>query len=334
MDTPTRPRPVRRMPDLRPDATISPVPDPVPKKSYTRREVRRLLPVTERKLHTWERNGLIEPREEYELPDLIALRTLMKLSAARIPPAKIKRALTALRGKMGELSDPLRELRVVSDGKRIRVELGNQHMEPVSGQLLFNFDQRELVRLLSFPGKAPEKAASQKETAERWFQKGLELEQSGAPPQQAIDAYETAARLDPASAGALVNLGTIHFNVRSWKLAEEYYRRALAIDPNYALAHFNIANLFDERGNAVDALRHYNAALALNPAYADAHYNVALLHQGSGKVMEAVRHWKLYLKLDPASDWGAIARRELDKLRKSTVVQGAKFKLSNAIPGE
>jgi hypothetical protein len=40
--------------------------------------------------------------------------------------------------------------------------------------------------------------------------------------------------------------------------------------------------------------------------------------------MEAVRHWKQYLKLDPVSSWSAIARRELDKLRRSTLVRGAR----------
>jgi hypothetical protein len=37
-----------------------------------------------------------------------------------------------------------------------------------------------------------------------------------------------------------------------------------------------------------------------------------------------VRHWKAYLKLDAASSWAAIARRELDKLRRATVVPGAR----------
>jgi len=38
--------------------------------------------------------------------------------------------------------------------------------------------------------------------------------------------------------------------------------------------------------------------------------------------MRAVRHWKAYLKLDPDSPWAAIARQELDKLRRVTLVKG------------
>ena len=149
------------------------------------------------------------------------------------------------------------------------------------------------------------------------------LEQAGAV-KDAIQAYETAVLLDPTSAGAWVNLGTIYFNSRQLAKAETHYRRALEADPSYALAHFNIGNLYDERGDYDRALHHYKHAVDLSPQYADAHYNLALLYQGGGHTMDAVRHWKLYLKLDPVSSWSAIARRELDKLRKSAVLRSSR----------
>lgn len=290
----------------------------------------RLLSISERQLRGWERHDLIRRLDEFAFSDLIGLRTLTKLREDHVPPAKIRLALAALRKKMRDVADPLKELKVVSDGKRIRVEISGQHMEPVSGQLLFNFDQTELKRLLSFPSKNKRDQHAQRENAEVWFQKGLELEQVGAPIEQAIEAYEKAAKLDPTSAGALVNLGTIHFNARTLGKAETYYQAALAIDQDYALAHFNLANLYDEKGDFAKATMHYEAAVRLNPQYADAHYNLALLYQGNGQVMEAVRHWKLYLKLDPSSAWGAIARRELGKLRLTTVLDGRDRQDSNS----
>jgi tetratricopeptide (TPR) repeat protein len=301
-----------------------------PKDVYTREEVLRLLSISERQLRGWERHGLIPPLEQFAFSDLIALRTLTKLREDHVSPAKIRLALSALRKKMRNVSDPLKELKVVSDGKRIRVEISGQHMEPVSGQLLFNFDQTELKRLLSFPPKGKSDRRMEKENADLWFQKGLELEQVGAPIDQAIEAYEKAAKLDPTSAGAMVNLGTIHFNARAFAKAETYYRDALTIDPDYALAHFNLANLYDEKGDYAMATKHYSVAVRLNPQYADAHYNLALLYQGNGQVMEAVRHWKAYLKLDPSSAWGAIARRELGKLRLTTVLDGRNRQDSNS----
>ena len=183
----------------------------------------------------------------------------------------------------------------------------------------------ELKRLLEF--RKPEQPSSdvvRRAAAEHWFQRGLELEQTGAPLEEVIDAYQKAVELDPTSAGALVNLGTIQFNARNWKEAEGYYLEALNADPQYALAHFDLANLYDERGDRVQALEHYQAALRISPTYADAHYNLALLYQGSNQTMKAVRHWAEYLKLDPSSHWSSIARRELAKLRKAAVVSGSR----------
>jgi tetratricopeptide (TPR) repeat protein len=174
----------------------------------------------------------------------------------------------------------------------------------------------ELSRLLQFPGKdRGGEERNQRLSAERWFQRGLDLEQSGGATEEIVEAYEKAIALDPKSAGALVNLGTVFFNARKWNEAERYYIQALEVDPAYALAHFDLANLYDERGDREKALAHYECALRISPNYADAHYNIALLYQGANQPMKAVGHWGKYLKLDPHSHWGNIARRELAKLR-------------------
>ena len=281
-------------------------------------------------MKSWEKQALVPAASSYGFSQLLALRTLIKLRASRVPPLQIRRALSALAEKLQHVVNPLTELKLYADGKKIRVEIDGQAMEAVSGQLLLDFDQVELKRMLEFP--VPNKASTdrtQRLEAERWFQRGLELEQTGAPVDHVIEAYQKAIELDPQSAGALVNLGTIQFNARNLPEAEKYYTRALEVDPEYALAHFNVANLYDERGDRARALEHYLAALRISPHYADAHYNVALLYQGSNQHMRAVRHWLTYLKLDPSSHWANIARRELAKLREATVVPGAKRSLGD-----
>ena len=179
--------------------------------------------------------------------------------------------------------------------------------------------------LLEFRVKeSPRTERDLRQEAEHWFQRGLDLEASGAPANDVIEAYQKAIDLDPHSAGALVNLGTIYFNTRNFTQAERYYQLATEVDPEYALAHFDLANLFDERGERAHALEHYLAAVRISPTYADAHYNVALLYQASNQPMKAVSHWLTYLKLDPSSQWATIARRELTKLRDAAVVRGSR----------
>jgi len=296
-----------------------------PRQAYSREEARRLLNVSERQLRSWERQQLIPSAAVYGFRELVALRTLIKLRRDRVPAAQIKQALAALAQKLRHIEDPLTELRLYTDGKKIHVEVEGRAMEAVSGQLLLDFDRNELKRLVEFKTKDESQSGrEQRKEAERWFQRGLELEQAGAPADQVITAYETSLRLDPKSAGALVNLGTIHFNARNWAEAERCYRAALQADPSYALAHFDLANLYDERGERNKALEHYEAALLISPHYADAHYNLALLYQGSNQPMKAVHHWTRYLKLDPNSHWSTIARQELAKLRRTTILPGSR----------
>ena len=303
--------------------------------AWSREEVRRLLPVSERQLRSWQKQQFVVSTDRFGFSDLLALKTLMALRDSRIPAAEIRRTLDAIRARIGDVANPLSEMRLYSDGRRIRIQFEGRRMEAKTGQLLLDFDQTEISRLLSFPGcdraketeGAPSPALGQhvrRAEAEMWFERGLQLEQDGAPLDEVISTYQKALTIDPTSAGALVNLGTVYFNARAFREAERYYRDALAADPEYALAHFNLGNLFDEIGDRVRALQHYQTALRLNPNYADAHYNIALLYQCVNQPLKAVRHWKSYLRLDPGSSWTAIARRELGKLRDSTIVPGAK----------
>jgi tetratricopeptide (TPR) repeat protein len=296
---------------------------------FSRLQVLRLLNIDERKLRNWERYQLIPLQTDYRFSDLLTLKTIARLRGEKVPLQRIRRSLAALRDRLKDTPDLFSEVRVFSQGSRVRVQIGKQQMEPISGQLLFDFQQSELNKLLHLPATSrnADKAADllrKKMQADHWFERGLELEQQAAPIEQIIEAYQKAAVLDPHAAGAFVNLGTIYFNGHAWSDAEQQYKKALEIDPQYALAHFNLANLYDEQGDYPNAVLHYEAAVKLHPSYADAHYNLALLHQNAGETLNAVRHWRAYLKLDRASTWSEIARRELAKLEALTVLRGSR----------
>jgi len=299
-------------------------------RAFTRKEVCRLLKIENRQLRIWERQQLIPELSQYNFSDLLALKRLMRLREQHARPRLIRQALDSLRDFLKESPDTGDDVQIYKEGRRVCIQIGKQKIEPGSGQMLFAFEEEELSKLLQLPPSQKNSAAAiteklrNKLEADRWFERGLELEQTGAPYEQIIEAYQKAATLDPQSAGALVNLGTVYFNGHAWADAETQYKKALEIDPNYALAHFNLGNLYDEQADSATAIHHYREALRLQPQYADAHYNLALLYQGTRDVMSAVRHWRAYLKLDGTSTWAQIARRELGKLEASTVVQGSR----------
>jgi len=290
-----------------------------PNEEFSRAAVRRKFGLSERQLKSWERQRLIDAAETYSFSDLISIQTVLKLLENGIPPRKIGRAVASLRDKMADVKQPLSEMRVVSDGKRIAVYVGGQRMEALTGQILFDFDAASLGDVKTFPER--KRSVNRMRESEEWFQRGLELEETGAPASQVIEAYLKVLELNPEAAGALVNLGTIYYRQRKFAEAEKYYRRAIDADPSYPLAQFNLGNLYDEQGRVVEALEHYRRALHLNPQYADAHFNLALLCERTGETLKAVHHWKCYLKLDNAGQWADIARRQLDRLRQATVIQ-------------
>jgi len=309
-----------------PRATIRPVQAEGIRRSYTRDEVLRLLGIGESVLAQWEESGFVLRASEYGFRDLVALKSLRQLRRRHIRVDRIRLILASLRSRLTHIADPLAELKIFTDGRKVAVQTDGGKMEAISGQLLLDFDRDEIRRMLSFPSHPAEQTHASEQAAraleaESWFERGVEAERSGLSIDRAISAYQKAIEIDPTQASSLVNLGTIYYNQRDWENAKECYLRALQSRPVYALAHFNLGNLYDEIGEWHKALEQYLAALDDQPDYPDAHYNIALLHQTHGETLKAVRHWRAYLKSDPNGYWAGIARRELAKLREKTVVQ-------------
>ena len=121
------------------------------KQVFSRDEVRRYLSLSERQLKSWQRQGLVRASAHFGFSDLLALKTLIKLRDDRVPPVKIRKAVTALRAKMRHLRDPLTELRIYAQGSDVCVDVDGGKMDPVSGQLLLDFNADEIRSLLAFP---------------------------------------------------------------------------------------------------------------------------------------------------------------------------------------
>ncbi len=288
--------------------------------AYGRADIRRIAGITERQLRAWEKQGLIAAAGVYRFSDLLAIQTLRKLRELRIPAAEIQRAIASLRKQLRDVHHPLSQLRITAEGRKIAVYIGDGRMEPVTGQWLLDFDAKAIEKLRSFPRSEKSVAEAEAENlrfSEHWFSRGLTLEETGAPVDEAVAAYQKAVEYNPKAPGALVNLGTIAFRSRRMKEALDFYERAMAADPGYPLAHFNLGNLFDEQGLTEDARRHYLGAIRLNPRYADAYFNLALLCERNNELLQATGYWQTYLKLDPVSAWASTARKQLDRLKRT-----------------
>jgi len=240
--------------------------------------------LSERQLRGWERQGLIPASKSYTFSDLIAFQTLIKLRENRISSKEILRALESLREKLGWVKQPLSELRVVSDGGRIAVQLSGQKMEAVSGQILFDFDASELGGIKSFPGPSPSSTAATK--ARHGSRRGWNWRRAARRGGRGGRLPEGVGS-EPRSRRGAGHLGTIYYRLHKFEEAEKYYLKAIEADPGYPLAQFNLGNLYDEQGRIPEAVGFYRRALDLNPQYADAHFNLALVVRTPGRCHES-----------------------------------------------
>ena len=258
----------------------------------------------------WEQAGLIPANENYSFEDLAQLRTLRALRATRISAKNIRESVEAMRKAAG-MGNPLTEASAVGHGSRLAFRHSGALVEPLTQQLAFDFDAAP-QRPLSIVGAAH--AHTHRVDVQEMFQRAVQLEEDPATLPEAAEMYRKILALRPGYAAAAINLGTIHYTLREFAMAEQLYRRATEADPEYALAFFDLGNVLDELKRLSDAIAAYQRAIALVPQYADAHYNLALAYERQGHRRRALSHWLTYVRLDPVGPWANHAKAQAKKI--------------------
>jgi tetratricopeptide (TPR) repeat protein len=278
--------------------------------SYSRHEVLRILQIGSRQLHGWERAGLIEQKQCYTFQDLGQLRTLRALREEDVSAASIRNSIVAMKAVAG-MTNPLVEARLVrTTGSRIGFRYHGAIVDPIRRQLFFDFDRLECPEAISSPTPLHYPDFNGQQIVQDRFLEAVQAEEEGER-EQASKLYHEILTLDPTYAPAHINLGTIHFHLRQFDLAEEFYRSATLADPTYVLAFFDLGNALDELQRFDESIAAYRQAIALAPRYADAHYNIALAYEHRGQYRLALRHWESYLRLDGSGLWADHARGQI-----------------------
>src|SRR6185437_15851723 len=205
---------------------------------YCRQDVLRILHLHARQLLAWERVGLISPNEYYSFEELGRLRTLRDLQATTRISAKSIRASVDAMQRCG-MRNPLMEASAVRRGSRLAFRHGGALVDPLTQQLAFDFATTG-GRQLSVVGAGGHDPARGTAEMQEMFLRAVKLEENPATIPAAIAIYEEILAVRPEHAPALINLGTIHYNLREYEAAENLYRRATVADPEYALAFFDL----------------------------------------------------------------------------------------------
>jgi len=283
---------------------------------FSRREVAKLLGVTETRLRSLDRAKIVSPSGQkgklraYTFQDLIALRATRELLEHRVRLRDVAKAIGALRLALPRVTRPLQELRIVGDGRRVLVRAEEGTYEPLTGQMVLDFQVQALrddvVRVLR-----PETSPARARTAYDLYVQASALDEDPTTYDQAEELYGRAIRLDPTLAIAYTNLGNIRFRRGDEAAAETLYRRAIEVDLRQPEAHYNLGYVMLERGDARGSTAYFERALEGDPRFADAHFNLAMAWEQVGEAGRARPHWRKYLELEPSGTWADVAREHL-----------------------
>ncbi len=281
---------------------------------YSRQDVLRILRIAPRELAGWEKAGLIDASEQYGFAELSQLRTLRELQHLRISPGSIRNSVQAMQAVAG-IANPLRESAIVrTTAKRLAFRHSGTTVDPISGQLFFDFEWETRPRAVTVQMMPVARTAGTHDRElQALFLQAVQAEEKGLKS-TAIETYRQILECDPEFTAALINLGTLNYHLKRYEVAESLYRRATEADPSYVLAFFDLGNVLDELQRPDESILAYNRAIGLAPGYGDAHYNLALAYERKGERRRALRHWQVYVRLDKAGPWADHARGQIRKL--------------------
>jgi tetratricopeptide (TPR) repeat protein len=276
---------------------------------YTRREVGRILGVNPSRLRYWERLELVRPQARwgerfYNFGDLVALRTLQRLTDNRIPARRVRRAVNLIGQQFGGSEFPLHELRFLEQGRDLVVipPGATRPFSPLKQQWVFPFDlSPRPVKLHAMTGPTPEEL----------FQSALECETRPELLPQAVEKYRQVLDLTPEWVDAHINLGVALYQMGRADEARAEFLTAVQLDPLNGISRYNLGCVLEEQGEIDQAIDHLRRAVRALPAHADVHFNLALAYEKRGERRLAREQWVLYLRHAPNGAWVEQARAHL-----------------------
>ncbi len=276
-----------------------------PSGAFSVAETARIVGVPEHRLRYWAQTGFVVPsrrdggRPGYAFRDLVAVKVAKALLDAGLPLQRVRRSLDALRAGLPDDFDMLARVRVRCDHDRVIVQDRDLVFEPITGQLLLDFDvgtlEEQAATLLEL--SSPRGSQEIQRTAYGWFLMACEHErawdgQDGSQEsfRAAKHAYERALELDPEFAAAWTNLGGLVARVGDINAARDHFDEALRCDPEQPEAQANLAELALRSGDFEVAIAGYRQLLRSSPDYLDGDYGLARALLAVGGKAQALAH--------------------------------------------
>ncbi len=276
-------------------------------------------------LRYWERLQLVRPQARwgerfYSFGDLVALRSLQRLTKNKIPAHRVRYVVRLLEKEMGGGPLALQEIQFLEQGRDVLVIPPGAAVpfNPIRRQWAFHFEDGQnagLVKLRSMAGP----------TAEQLFEAANSLDSAPESLAQAIHQYERVLELAPDWIDAHINRGVALYQLGRVDDAKAAFLTAVQLDPLNGISRYNLGCVLEEQGEVEDAIRHLRRAAKAMPGHADVHFNLALAYEKKNERRLAREEWVLYLRYAPNGPWADQARARLGS-------QDSKRKAASPIP--
>jgi len=130
-----------------------------------------------------------------------------------------------------------------------------------------------------------------------WLMLGHALEKT--KPQEAVEAFQNAAKLNPKDIEPHISAGLLLENQQQYPLAAAEYRKAVEIDPKSVQAVVGLVNSDSKAGQMPDAEAALRRLIALEPNNATAHVQLGRVLAAQQKLTEATAELNKGLQLEP-----------------------------------
>jgi tetratricopeptide (TPR) repeat protein len=144
----------------------------------------------------------------------------------------------------------------------------------------------------------PPDVLTPRQAAEKLQTQGLALEDAGRLD-EALGAYQQAARTDPSWAWPRFATGNIYLDQQRYDEAIAEYKEAIRLDPQYAYPHNNLGSVYDDQKRYDEAIAEYKETIRLDPQCSYPHNGLGIVYDDLGRYDEAAAEYKEAVRLDP-----------------------------------
>ena len=130
--------------------------------------------------------------------------------------------------------------------------------------------------------------------------KGMQA-QIKSEPQEAINFFKKAARVNSKYTEAYHALGGVYISLGQFQEAVKYFKRILEITPKDVDVCYNLGVSFSLLGDHQESIEYFKKAIEIDPGYVDAYNDLGVVYAGLGEHQESINCFEQVLKIEPAN---------------------------------